>query len=135
MGTVVTGAVVIVAVGDTSGNIIPDSSSPTASTWIGKSGSVGGGVLERRRSTDNGVGLIKLVVVGRIPPVVFGMGIKPKPKDKDNDGGLSVCLNAEISVSKALNRSNDRRNISSVVGCCCGGGEELEARWGCGWWT
>jgi hypothetical protein len=55
------------------------------------------------------------------------MGIKPKPKDKDNDAGLSACLNAEISVSKALNRSNDSRNISSVVGCCGGGGEELEA--------
>ena len=91
---------------------------------MGKSGSVGGGVPDRRRSADNGVGLINLVVVARIPPAA---GIKPKPNDKDNEVGLSVCLNAEISVSKALNRSSDSRNISSVVGCCCGGGEELEA--------
>lgn len=118
------GAVVIVAVGNTSGNIIADSFSLSASTWIGKSGNVGGGVLDRRWSADNGVGLIILVVVARIPPVV---GIKPKPNDKDNDGGLSVCLNAEISVSKALNLSNESRNMSSVVDCCCGGGEELEA--------
>ena len=51
------GAVVAAFVGNTADEAIVDSSSSSSNTCIGKSGNVGGGVLERRRSINNGVGV------------------------------------------------------------------------------